>query len=106
MRVREPPLVAQPAAVDLRMVAAQDALDLPFADRRRDVASDGASGADGRNFLDLPRARLKPIERGRQSADWAELYDVPGERRSVWLVLECGDLRARAAVSRDEQAVL
>ena len=59
VRIREAALVAQPAAVDLRVVAAQDPPHLPLADRRRDVASDRAAGADRRHVLDLPRPRLR-----------------------------------------------
>ena len=66
----------------------------------------GAAGADGRHVLDLPRPRLEAVEGRRERADGAELDHVPGEDRAVRLVLEGRDLGARAAVPRDQLAVL
>src|SRR3954453_7950457 len=103
---REAALVAQPAAVDLGMVARDDPYDLPFADRRGDVAADGAHAADRRNALRLPRARLVPVGRRQQCADRTELDDVPGEAAAVRLVVERRDHRLRTAVHGDELAVL
>src|SRR5207253_3587893 len=59
-----------------------------------------------RHVLDLPRARLEAVLRRGEGADGAELDDVAGERRPVGLVLEGRDQRLRAAVARDQLAVL
>src|SRR5205823_6969439 len=61
---------------------------------------------DGREVLDLPRARLEAVLRRGQGADRTELNHVAGERRPVGLVLERRDQRLGAAVERDELAVL
>ena len=61
MRVGEPPLVAEPAAIDLRVVAREDALDLALANRRRRVAAGGAARAHGGHVLDLPRPRVEAV---------------------------------------------
>src|SRR5581483_12187942 len=61
MGIGEAALVAEPAPVDLRVVARKDSLRLPLARRREDVAADGAVPADRRHVLDLPRARLEPV---------------------------------------------
>ena len=79
VREREAALVAEPALVDLGVVAREDPLDLPLARRRADVAADGAEPADGRHVLDLPRARLEAVLRRGQRADRAELDHVAGE---------------------------
>src|SRR4029079_9189765 len=71
--VGEAALVAEPALVDLGMVARDDALDLPLPRRDVDVAADGAQAADARDILDLPRPALEAVGRGRQRADRAEL---------------------------------
>src|SRR5205814_10572196 len=99
-------LVAEPALVDRRVVAREDPLGLALARRRRDVAPDGAEPADGRHVLDLPRPRLEPVLRRGERSDRAELDHVAGERRAVRVVLESRDHRLRAAVERDELAVL
>ena len=65
-----------------------------------------AARADGRHVLDVPRPRVEAVQRRRERADRAELDDVARERRAVRLVLEGRDLRVRAAVPRDELAVL
>ena len=104
--VRKASLVAEPALVDLGMVAGQDALHLALARRRVDVAADGAQAADGRHVLDLPRPAFEAVRRRRQRTDRAELDHVAAERRPVGLVLEGRDHRLRAAVDGDELAVL
>src|SRR4029077_11798045 len=71
-----------------------------------DVAADGAEAADRRHVLDLPGARLEAVLRGGERADRTELGDVAGEVALVGLVLERGDHRLRAAVDRDQLAVL
>ena len=106
MRVAEAALVAEPALVDLRVVAGEDPLHLPLAGRRGDVAADRAEAADRWDVLDLPRPRLEAVLRRSQRADRAELDHVPGERRLVGAVLEGGDVGARAALARDQLTVL
>src|SRR5262249_34503564 len=106
VREREASLVAQPAFVDLVVVARTHALRLALAQVDPRVAPDGAHAADGRHALDLPRARLEAVLRRQQRPDGAELSDVAGERAGVRLVLERRDDRHRAAVFRDELAVL
>ena len=106
VRVGVATLVAEPAAVDLRMVAREDPLDLALADRRGRVAADRAARADGGDVLDVPRPRVEAVERRRERADRAELDDVAGEGRAVRLVLEGRDLGVRSAIPRDELAVL
>ena len=93
MREREPPLVAEPALVDLGVIAREDALHLPFARRRGDVAAHRAHAADRRHVLDLPRPRLEAVLRRRECADGTELDHVAGERPAVRLVLERRDHR-------------
>ena len=104
--IREAALVADPAPVDLRVVAARDAAHVALADRGADVAADGAEAADGGDVHDLPGTGLEAVERRGQRADRAELDDVPRERRAVRQVLVRRDLRTRAAVARDQLAVL
>src|SRR5439155_16760254 len=106
VREGEAALVAEPALVDLGMVAGEDPLDLSLSRRRLDVAADGAHAADGRYVLDLPRPRLEAVLRRGKRADRAELDHVAGERRAVGLVLEGGDHRLGSAVEGDELAVL
>ena len=106
VRVREAALVADPALVDLRVVAGEDPLDLPLAHGRVDVAADRAEAADRRHVDDLPRPPLEAVLRRQQRADRAELGHVAGERARVGQVLERRDHRQRAAVCGDELAVL
>ena len=106
VRVREAALVADPALVDLGVVAGEDPLDLALAHRRVDVAADGTEAADGRHVDDLPRPPLEAVLRRQQRADRAELGDVAGERARVGQVLEGRDHGHRAAVGGDELAVL
>ncbi len=106
VREGEATLVAQPALVDLGVVAREDPLDLALPGRGRDVAADGAEAADGRDVLDLPRPRLEPVLRRGQRADGAELDHVAAERRAIRLVLEGRDQRLGAAVPGHELPVL
>src|SRR5215204_2151750 len=103
--VREPALVAEPPAVDFRVVAGEDPLDFPLAGRRRDVAAHRAHPAHGRDVLDLPGTPLESVRRRSQRADRAELDHVAGEPPAVRLVLEGRDHGLRAAVARDQLAV-
>ena len=104
--VAEAALVAEPALVDLRVVAREDAPDFVLADGHRRVAANGAARADRRDVLDVPGPRIEAIESRRERADRAQLDDVAGERRAVGLVLEGRDLGVGAAIPRDELAVL
>src|SRR4051812_9212097 len=88
------------------MVPRLDALHLALARRRADVAADGAEAAHARDVLDLPRARLEAVLRGRERTDRADLRHVPGEVPAVGLVLERRDHRQRTTVDRDELPVL
>src|SRR5438128_2889576 len=106
MGVREAPLVAEPAAVDLGVVAGEDALHLAFAGGRVDVAADGTQAADGRHVLDLPGPSLEAVRGRGERADRAELDHVAAERRAIGLVFECRDDGLRAAVARDQLPVL
>src|SRR5206468_205337 len=106
LRVGEAALVAEPALVDLGVVAGEDALDLSLAGGGGDVAADRAEAADRGDVLDLPGPRLEAVLGRGQRAHGAELDHVSGEGRAVGLVLEGGDDRAGAAVPCDELAVL
>src|SRR5689334_16433723 len=88
------------------MVPGEDPLDPPLANRGRGVAADGAAGTDGRHVLDVPGPGVEAVERRGERTDGAELDDVPRERRTVRLVFEGRDLRARPAVAGDELPVL
>ena len=81
MREGEAALVAEPALVDLGVVAREDPLDLALARRRADVAADRAEPADRRDVLDLPRPRLEAVLGRGERADRAELGHVAGEVR-------------------------
>jgi hypothetical protein len=105
-REREAPLVAEPALVDLRVVPREDSLDLPLTRRHVDVAAHGAEPADRRNVLDLPRPSLEAVLRRGQRSDGTKLDHVAREAVAVRLLAERRDLRARAAIDRDELAVL
>src|ERR1700748_2170821 len=106
MRELEAAVIAEPALVDLGVVAREDALDLALARRGADVAADRAEAADGGHVLDLPRPSLEALLRRAQRAARAELDHVAGDRRAVRLVLERGDHRAGAALDCHELVVL
>src|SRR3954453_7311637 len=106
MLVGEASLVAEPALVDVGMVAREDPFDLALARRDVDVAPDGAEAADARGVLDLPRTRLEAVRRRGQRSDRTQLDHVAAERCAVRLVFERRDLRLRAAVDGDELFVL
>src|SRR5580765_24763 len=106
MLIREASLVAEPALVDLWMVAGEDPLHLPFTCRDVDVAADGAEAAHARDVLDLPRPSFEAIRRRGERADGTELDHVPAERCAVRLVLERCDLSRGAAIAGDQLVVL
>ncbi len=106
VREGETALVADPALVDLRVVARLNALRLGLADGDGDVAADRTQAADSRHVGDLPRPPLEAVLRREQRADGAELRDVAGERSRVRDILERRDHGHGAAVGGDELAVL
>jgi hypothetical protein len=59
VREAEAPLVAEPALVDLGVVAGENPLDFALALVDVDVAADRAEAADARHGLELPRADLE-----------------------------------------------
>ena len=71
--------VAQPALVDLGMVARQHARDPALADGGVGVAADRAAAADRGHVLDLPRPAAEPVGGRRQRAHRAQLGHVAGE---------------------------
>ena len=104
--VGEAALVAQPAVVDLGVVADHDARDLVVAHGQGHVALGGAQGADRARGLDVPRAGAEAVGGRGQRAHRAELDDVAAERRHVRVAVEGADERVRAAVVEDELVVL
>ena len=68
VRVGEAALVAEPAAVDLRVVARQDPLDLPLAVVAEMLQPTGQTPAHRRHVLDVPGARLEAVLRRGQRA--------------------------------------
>jgi hypothetical protein len=99
-------LVAQPAVVDLGVVAAEHAHDAVVADRQRHVALRRAQRADRAGALDVPRARAEAVGGARERAHRAQLGDVAAERRHVRAAVEGGDVRVRAALLQDQLVVL
>src|SRR5689334_21322426 len=95
--IAEAALVAQPAVVDLRMVAAEHAQDALVAHGQLDVALRGAARAHGPGALDVPRPRAEAIRARGQRTHRAELDDVAAERRDVRMAVERADVGGRAA---------
>src|SRR4029077_13005130 len=79
VREGEAALVAEPALVDLGVVAREDPLDLALALVDVDVAADRAEAADARDGLELPGPNLEPRLGRQQSANGAGLVPVPGD---------------------------
>ena len=104
--VGEAALVAQPAVVDLVVLAREHAHDAVVADGQLDVALRRAVGADGARALDVPRARAEAVGGRRQRADGAQLDDVAAERRDVGMAVERRDVRVGAALGEDQLVVL
>ncbi len=102
----EATLVAQPAPVDLGVVAREDAQHLAFACRGGHVAAHRAEPAHRGHVLDLPGPPSEAVLRRGERADGAQLDDVARERRRVGVVREGGDLGERAAVARHQLIVL
>ena len=84
----EAALVAEPAVVDLGVVAGQDPQHPLVADCELDVALARAERADRAGVLDVPGPRAEAVGVGGQRAYWAELGDVAVERRDVRPLVE------------------
>ena len=104
--VGEAALVAQPAVVDLGVVAREHAHDAVVADGELDVALRGAERAQRAGALDVPRARAEAVGARGERADGAQLDDVAAERRDVRVAVERADERVRAALEQDQLVVL
>ena len=74
--VAEAALVAQPAVVDLFVVARQHAQHALVAHGQLDVALGGAERADRARALDVPRPRAEAVRARGERADRAQLDDV------------------------------
>ncbi len=101
--VGEAALVAEPAVVDVVVVARQDAQDALVADGELDVALRRAERADRAGVLDVPRPRAEAVGLRRQRADRAQLDDVAAERRDVRVAVE-GRRRTCARRARGRRA--
>ena len=86
--VGEAALVAQPAVVDLVVLAGEHAQDALVADGQRDVALRRAERADRAGVLDVPRARAEAVGARGERADRAQLDDVAAEGRDVGVPVE------------------
>ena len=80
--------VAQPAVVDLGVLAGQHAHHALVAHGQRDVALRRAQRAHRARVLDVPRARPEAVGARGQRADRAQLDDVAAERRHVGVPVE------------------
>ncbi len=81
-------LVAQPAVVDVVVVARQHPLDPLVTDREGDVALARAERADRAGVLDVPRPGAEPVGGVGERAHRAQLDDVARERRLVGAAVE------------------
>ncbi len=104
--VAEAALVAQPAVVDLVVIAREHAQHAFVADGQLDVALRRAAGADRARALDIPRARAEAVGARRQSPHRTELDDVAAERGDVRVAVERADIGRRAALVQHELIVL
>ena len=104
--VGEAALVAQPAVVDLLVVAPEHAHHAVVAHGQLDVALRRAVRADRARALDVPRARAEAVGRRGERADGAELDDVAAERADVRVPVEGRDVGVRAALGEDQLVVL
>ena len=104
--VGEAAAVAQPAVVDLGVVAPEHAQDAVVADGEADVALAGAQRAHRARALDVPRARAEAVGLRGQRAHRAQLDDVAAEGRDVGVAVEGRDEGVRAALLEDQLVVL
>ncbi len=99
-------LVAEPAVVDLGVVAGQHPLHLLVADGEADVALGRTEGADRAALLDVPGPGAEAVGVGGQRPDRAELGDVAVERRDVGPVVVGADEGVVAALQQLQLGVL
>ncbi len=104
--VGEAALVAQPAVVDLLVVAPEHAHHAVVAHGQLDVALRRAVRADRARALDVPRARAEAVGRRGERPDGAQLDDVAAERADVGMPVEGRDVGVRAALGEDQLVVL
>ena len=105
--VAEAALVAQPAVVDLLVVAREHAHDLHVvAHGQLDVALRRAHRADRPRALDVPGARAEAVGGRGERADGAELDDVAAEGRHVGAAVVGADEGVVAAIEEHELVVL
>ena len=102
----EAALVAEPAVVDLDVVAGEDAQHLLVADGEPHVALRWAERADRARVLDVPGPRAEAVGVGGQRADRAELGDVAVEGRDVRPLVEGADEGLVAALEQLQLLVL
>jgi hypothetical protein len=94
----EAALVAQPAIVDVMVVAGEHPLDALVADRELHVALARAQRADRPRVLDVPRAGAEAVRLGGEGPHGAQLDDVPVERGDVGAIVEGADVGGGAAL--------
>ena len=99
-------LVAEPAVVDVVVLACDHALDALVAHRKGDVALGRAQRAHRPCVLDVPRPCAKPVGGVGERADGAELDDVAGERRDVGPTVEGPDESVVGPLEEDQLVVL
>ena len=98
--------VAEPAVVDLGVVAANHPFHLLVADGEADVALARAEGADRAGLLDVPGPGAEPVGVVGQRPDRAEVGDVAVEGSDVRAVIEGADEGAIAALQQLQLLVL
>ena len=103
--VGEAPLVAQPAVVDLDVVAREHAHDLLVTHREADVALRRAQRADAACVLDVPWTRAEPVRLARERPDGTQFDDVAAERGDIRVAVVGADERVRAALGEDQLPV-
>ena len=86
MRVLEAPAVADPAVVDLDVLAGRHPHQFAPALPEVDVAADSAARADAGGVVHVPGSGLEAPDARRQCADRAEVDDVAAEDRLQRLV--------------------
>ena len=79
---REPPLVARPGVVHLRVLSREDAHDRSSAQVDPDVAACAAVLAHGVRRREVERPRDETVRLGGERSDRADLHRVAGERRT------------------------
>ena len=99
-------LVAEPAVVDVVVVAREHPLDALVPDGELDVALARAEVADRPGALDVPRSCAEPVGGVRERPDRAQLDHVPRERRHVGVPVERADEGVVGALEERELVVL